>query len=90
MAIDTSHKTNDMRTEAVALHILSQIQEDAPEVRLKTLYDALKNYEKLADFKALSNIHLEIAQILSVTRPDEAFIHAHWAKLLSYSQGAAV
>lgn len=83
MAIDTAHKTGDIRTEGAALYILSQIQEEAPDVRLKTLYDALRNYEKLGEFGVLSGIHREIAEMLLPIRPEEAGIHVHWAQILS-------
>ncbi len=82
MAIDTAHKNGDSRTESAALHLLSKVQDSAPEVRLKTLYDASKGFEQLGDFKALGEIHSEIASILKETAPNESLIHSHWSALL--------
>ena len=83
MAIDTAHRHGDLRTEAQALYLMSQTQKDIPEVRLKTLYEALKCFEKLAAFKDLACVHQDIAQILMNGAPDEARIHAHWSELIA-------
>ena len=82
MAIDTAHKNGDFRTESAALHLLSKVQDNAPEVRLKTLCDASKGFEVLGDFRELGEIHNEIATILKDTSPSESRIHAHWGALL--------
>ena len=82
MAIDTAHKNGDFRTESAALHLLSKVQDNAPEVRLKTLCDASKGFEMLGDFRELGEIHTEIATILKDTSPAESQIHAHWSALL--------
>ena len=83
MAIDTAHRNGDLRTEAQALYLLSKTQSDAQEVRLKTLYEALKCFEKLADYKDLANVHKDIARVLADTSPDEARIHEHWSQLIA-------
>ena len=82
MAIDTAHKNGDARTESCALHLLSQVQYNAPEVRLKTLYDASRGFEAIGDFKELGVIHSEIAELLKTTSPVESRIHAQWSALL--------
>ncbi|MBQ9395470.1 MAG: protein kinase [Proteobacteria bacterium] len=83
MAIDTAHKAGDSRTEAVALYMTSQLQVDTPDIRIKTLQEALSMYEQNSDFKGLATIHRELAEILRTTRPDEAAIHAHWSEVLN-------
>lgn len=83
MAIDTAHKNGDIKTEAEALHLLAQIQTEAPEVQLKTLSDSLKCYEKIAEFPMVAQIHCEIADVLRPWSPDEAEIHAQWGSLLA-------
>ncbi len=88
MAIDTAHRNEDTKTEAEALHLLSKIQVNAPEVQLKTLYDALRCYEKLSEFDMVAQLHCEIAQVLRPWSPDEAEIHAQWGSLLSAGQTA--
>ena len=85
MAIDTAHKNGDERTEAEALHLLSSAQVGSPDVRLKTLFDALKGFEKLSDFKELASVHLEISHLLEDISPDEAKIHAQWSRLIDGS-----
>lgn len=82
MAIDISHKNSDTKTEAAALHLMAEIHRNAPEIRLQTLYDAMRAYEKIGDFKILAQIHAELADLLEPTDPDEARIHAHWGALL--------
>lgn len=86
MAIDTAHRNEDTKTEAEALHLLSKIQVNAPEVQLKTLYDALRCYEKLSEFDKVAQLHCEIAEVLRPWAPDDADIHAQWGSLLSAGQ----
>lgn len=86
MAIDTAHRHDDTKTEAEALHLLSQIQINAPEVQLKTLYDALRCYEKLSELPKVAQLHCEIAEVLRQWSPDEAEIHAQWGNLLLAAQ----
>jgi len=81
MAIDTAHKHGDMKTEAEALYSLAQIQNSAPEVRLKTLRDALRCYERISEFGALARGHAEIAALLADAEPNESFVHARWSAL---------
>ncbi|MGN1072081.1 MAG: protein kinase [Bradymonadia bacterium] len=85
MAIDTAHQNGDTRTESEGLLLLSQTQSGQSEVRLKTLFDAMRCFEKLGDFKGLSQIHFEISDLLASSSPDEARIHAHWGDLLCAS-----
>ena len=81
MAIDTAHQNGDTRTESEGLLLLSQTQSGQSEVRLRTLFDAMRCFEKLGDFKGLSQIHFEISDLLASSSPDEARIHAHWGDL---------
>ncbi len=82
MTIDTAHRNGDFKTEASALYMLSQVQKDSPDVRYKTLMDALTGFEKVGDFEKLAQVHAEITEMLQSTMPDEAAIHAHWSELL--------
>lgn len=84
MAISISHQHGDTRTEAESLRLLSQLQTEPAEVRVKTLNEALRCYEKIGDFKELSAIHQGIAQILAQISPDEARLHAQWSRVLSF------
>lgn len=83
MAIDTAHKSGDSRTEAVALYMTSQLQVDTPEIRIKTLQEAQSMYEQNSDFRGLAAIHLELAEMLRASHPDEAAVHVHWSEILS-------
>lgn len=83
MAIDTSYRNNDIKTEADALHLMARIQKDANEVQLRTLQDALTCYERLAEFESIAQIHKEIAHILAQEEIPEAQIHERWSELLS-------
>ncbi len=82
MTIETAHKNKDLRTEATALYLLSRIQTDAPDTRLRTLYEAMDGFEKTADYKNLATVHADIASLLASTCPDEAKLHEHWSELL--------
>ncbi len=82
MTVDTAHKNGDLLTEANALHMLSKIESDAVEVRIKTLYDASEVCERLGEFGELSQIHCELAELLRGIQPDEARIHEQWGAVL--------
>lgn len=83
IAIDTAHKNDDIRTQADGLLLLSTLQKDAPEVQLKTLYDAQVCYEKLGDFQKLSQIHRDIALIIEQSDPEKAQQHLQWSQMLA-------
>lgn len=84
MAIDTAHKSGDIRTEATALEQLAKLQMSNPDVCVKTLLEASFGFEKIADFKELANIHQEIARQIASNYPDEAAIHLRWSRLLAH------
>ena len=83
MAITLSHKHGDTRTEADSLRLLSQLQTEPNDNRMKTLQDALTCYEKIGDFNALSSIHATMSQMLAASAPDQAKLHAQWSRVLS-------
>lgn len=83
MALDTAHRNGDQMTEALALWELSGLQKDQPEVRLKTLREAQAAFESIGDFKQLSRLHAEMAEVLEQVDSDEVGIHQQWSRLLA-------
>lgn len=83
MALDTAHRNGDQMTEALALWELSGLQKNQPEARLKTLREAQAAFESIGDFKQLSRLHAEMAEVLEQVDSDEVCIHQQWSRLLA-------
>ena len=67
--------------------MLAKVQVDAPEVRIKTLREAMREFEHIADFRELAAVHAEIARMIQQDFPDEARLHRHWGDILYRAAG---